>query len=187
MDLTTLRCYYRRGFHRGGEMRSGLVLALVLAGCAGGPVALESRFDPAEVAWFSARGTNAIAGTAILRTARGNAKTCAALPVTLFPASAYARERMRHLYGSEEEGFNPITGGRPADFTGDDPRYTATAKTTHCDARGRFWFSELPDGDYYLTTTVTWRERDFGLEQGGHLMRHVHVSTGETKEVLLAP
>jgi hypothetical protein len=169
-------------------MRSATVLAaLVLAGCAGDRVALESRFDPAEVAWFWARGTNAISGTAILRTARGNAKTCAALPVTLFPASRYARERMRHLYGSEDGGFNPLVGGRPADFTGDDPRYTATARTTHCDARGRFWFSELPDGEYFLTSSVTWRERDFGLDQGGHLMRRVRVSTGETKEVLLAP
>jgi hypothetical protein len=168
-------------------MRARAVLAVfVLAGCAGGPVTLQSRFDPGEVAWFAARGTNTIAGSAILRSFNGKAKTCVALPVTLMPVSAYARERMRYLYGAEDEGYNPRVGGKPADFGGDDPGYIATAKTTRCDARGRFSFSELPDGDYYLVTTVTWRDRAFGMESGGSLMQRVHVSTGETKEVLLA-
>lgn len=168
-------------------MRSKAIFAAVLlAGCSTGPVMLTSRFDPAEVAWFAARGTNTIAGNAIVRTARGTVKTCAADIVTLSPVSRYGRERMQALYGSDEEGFNPIVGGHPADFGGDDPRYLATARTTRCDAHGRFAFDELPDGDYYVVAMVTWRERGFGLEQGGYLMRRVHVSTGETKEVLLA-
>jgi hypothetical protein len=160
--------------------------AAALAGCAATPVALQNRFDPAEIAWFSARGTNAISGTAILRTTQGGIKSCAALAVTLFPVSAYARERMRHLYGGDDEGFNPLVGGIPADFASTDPRYEASAKSTRCDAHGRFWFNELADGDYYLVATVTWRERSYAIEQGGYLMRHVHVSTGETKDVLLA-
>jgi len=167
-------------------MRSWLAAGcIVLAGCAA-PVALQSRFDPAEVAWFAARGTNTIQGSAIMRSYNGTAKTCAALPVVLFPVSAYARERMMHLYGSDQEGFNPVLLGRPADFGGDDPRYLNTAKTTRCDARGRFAFTELPDGAYFLVGAVTWRERQAGLEQGGHLMQRVAVTTGETTEVLLA-
>ena len=43
-----------------------IILLALLAGCAA-PVALQSRFDPAEVAWFAARGTNTIEGTAIAR------------------------------------------------------------------------------------------------------------------------
>lgn len=160
-------------------------LCFILTGCTAGPVTLQSRFDPAEVSWFAARGTNAIQGTAILRTERGTVKNCAALPVMLFPDSTYARERLSLLYGSAEHGFNPYTGGRPADFTNDDPRYQATVKTVPCDAHGRFAFTELPDGDYFLVATVTWRER--GLVEGGSLMQRLHVSTGETKEVLLAP
>jgi len=167
-------------------MRSWLAAGcIVLAGCAA-PVVLQSRFDPAEVAWFAARGTNTIEGTAIARSYNGVAKTCAALPVVLFPVSAYARERMMHLYGSDQEGFNPVLLGRAADFGGDDPAYLGAAKTTHCDARGRFAFTELPDGAYFLVGTVTWRERQAGLEQGGYLMQRVQVTTGETKEVLLA-
>ena len=168
-------------------MRSKAVFAaLILAGCANQPVALQSRFDPGEVAWFTARGTNTIQGTAIVRNYKGAVKTCAALPVLLMPVSSYARERMRHLYESEQEGFNPLVGGRPADFGGDDQRYLDTVKTTRCDGRGRFAFSELPDGDYYLVATVTWRERQFGMDQGGMLMQRVAVKTGETKDVLLA-
>jgi hypothetical protein len=173
----------------GGEMRSKAVLAVagvILASCSSEPVTLQSRFDPTEVAWFVGRGTNTIEGSAIVRSYSGTVKTCAALPVMLFPVSAYARERMMHLYGSGEEGYNLLAGGRPADFTNDDPRYQAAVKTTRCDARGRFAFSELPDGDYYLVATVTWRERAQGMDEGGMLMRRVHVSTGETKDVLLA-
>ena len=169
------------------------LLAALTAGCAGigpnlmeGPVALQSRFDPAEVAWFSGRGSNTISGSAILRSYSGTIKTCAALPVVLFPVSAYGRERMRHLYGSETEGYNPQAGGHPADFVPDDPRYQTTAKTGRCDAHGRFVFANLPNGDYYLVATVTWRERPLGIDEGGSLMLRVKVADGDTRDVLLA-
>jgi len=163
-----------------------LVLGIaLLSGCAS-PVALHTRFRPQEVAWFSARGTNTIEGTAIARAYNGTAKTCAALSVTLFPASPYASERMVALYGSDQEGFNPILMGRPAAFDDDDPRYIQAAKTTRCDARGHFAFSELPDGDYFLVGEVTWHDRRAGLPQGGYLMRRIQIKAGETKEVLLA-
>jgi hypothetical protein len=158
---------------------------LWLSACSA-PVSLSTRFDPGEAAWFSARGTNIIQGTAIARAYNGAAKTCAALTVTLFPVSAYGAERMRALYGNDREGFNPILGGRPADFVQNDPRYLSTAKTTRCDAKGRFSFSELPDGDYFLTAEVTWRDRQMGLPQGGYLMQRLHVASGETKDLLLA-
>jgi len=162
------------------------VSCLVLCACAA-PVPLAARFDPREVAWFDGTGTNSIEGSAILRSDSGGVKNCAALPVVLFPASSYARERMRALYGSEEEGFNPILGGHPADFADDDPRYAATARKVRCDAHGRFAFHALPDGDYYLVALVTWKEgRYLRLEQGGYLMQHVQVQAGESKEVLLA-
>ncbi|MDR3528194.1 MAG: hypothetical protein P4L57_13045 [Rhizomicrobium sp.] len=164
---------------------SVLAIAMALSGCASS-VTLHTRFQPREVAWFAARGTNTIEGTAIARAYNGTAKTCAALPVTLFPVSAYARERMTALYDSDQEGFNPILMGRPARFDNDDPRYIQTAKTTRCDAHGHFAFGELPDGDYFLVGEVTWQDRRAGLLQGGYLMRRIHVAAGESKEVLLA-
>lgn len=162
-----------------------LLLGPILAGCAG-PVALQNKFEPREVAWFNTRGTNTIQGTAIARSLYGSAKTCAALPVTLFPVSAYAKERMRALYDSDQEGFNPILMGRPANFTGDDPRYAETAKTTRCDVSGHFAFRELADGEYFIVGEVTWQDRRAGLPQGGYLMRRVKVASGEIKDVLLA-
>jgi hypothetical protein len=163
-----------------------LLACFCLCACSA-PVPLTSSFDPKEVAWFSGTGTNSLAGTAIVRSDSGSVKTCAALPVMLFPVSAYAVERMRALYGNDEEGFNPIVGGRPADFADDDPRYLAAARTLRCDARGRFAFGALPDGDYFLVAQVTWKEgRYLVLEQGGYLMQRVHVQTGESKNVLLA-
>jgi hypothetical protein len=163
-----------------------LLACFCLCACSA-PVPQASHFDAKEVAWFEGTGTNSISGTAIIRTDGGSVKTCAALPVVLFPASAYAAERMRALYGSDEEGFNPLVGGKPADFVNDDPRYAATAHTVRCTAQGRFAFSALPDGDYFLVAQVIWKEgRYLGFEQGGYLMQRVRVQTGESKDVLLA-
>ena len=67
-----------------------LGLCLCLAACAE-PPALQSHFDPAEVVWFAARGTNTVHGTAIVRNYNGRIKTCSAQAVLLIPVSVYAR------------------------------------------------------------------------------------------------
>lgn len=167
-------------------MRAPIVVVLLGLTACSAPMALHSRFDPAEIAWFSRRGTNTIEGTAIARSYRGAVKTCAAQTVTLFPVSTYASERMTALYGNAKEGFNPVTAGRPADFEGDDPAYHEAARTMRCDGRGRFAFSELADGAYFVVAEVTWHDRRAGLEQGGYLMQRVEVASGETRDILLA-
>lgn len=162
------------------------LLPVLLAGCATvQPVGLATTFDPAEVAWFNAPGTNAIRGNAVLRTVGGAIKTCAGLDANLVPVSTYAAERFRKMYGDRDSGLLSATSG--LSFAATDPRYAAASRTTVCNSEGNFAFSELPDGDYYVTAKVIWGVpgRYITSYQGGYVMQRVTLKGGETKEIVL--
>ena len=62
--------------------------------------------------------------------------------------------------------------------------YAADAKQKVCNAQGFFKFENVADGEYFVTTDISWGQ--YGSE-GGWLMRPVRVSGGETVEIVLAP
>lgn len=160
-----------------------------LAGCANydvQPAHVAALYDPAEVAWSKAEGTNRIEGSALLRTQGGEVRTCAAFEVQLIPAAAYATERMMVRYLNPTRGFIRSLNVRPFN---DPAQYHADTRITICDAQGMFAFDKLPDGKYYIETTVDWSAYDstlgFTLRQGGLLMQQVELSGGETERVVL--
>lgn len=168
-------------------MKNALLgMMLALAGCATAPepIALGTSFNPTEVAWFNAPGNNTIRGNAVLRTVGGEVRTCAGLDARLSPVSTYATERVRALYGNSQSGFNRGSAG----FTATDPAYEEMQRHTRCDSEGRFTFSGLPDGEYYVIALVTWGvPMGYGMtsRQGGWLMQRVRVAGGETKDIVL--
>jgi hypothetical protein len=174
-----------------GLMRTILAAACVagvlgLAGCAT-PVKLMTTFDPSEVTWAQGSGTNAIRGSAVLRTVGGDTRTCAALPVMVIPDSGYARERINAIYGNLIRGYNPSFGGRPQTFTENDPRYLETGRRGTCDAQGAFAFSDLPDGTYFVVTAVIWKTSpDSFISQGGVLMQRVILAGGRAEMMVLS-
>lgn len=153
--------------------------------CATAPAALQHNFDPQEVAWFNGRGDNAIVGSAVMRTVGGDTRTCAGNVVIAYPDSAYARERAMYLYGSIDAGFNPAFMGRPARFENSDPRFDTTERRVHCDAQGFFEFTDLPNGSYFVITSITWTPQY--VVEGGWVMRRVEVSGGERERIVLTP
>lgn len=168
-------------------MKRALFLLFAISGCAAAPpVTLSSAFDPAEVAWFHQPGSNTILGNAVRRTVGGEARTCAALPAYLVPVSTYARERFLKMYGDADSGFLPATSGFK--FADTNAIYQANSRTVRCDAQGNFRFENVPDGDYYVTATVTWGVPLYGvtMHQGGVMMQKVSVRGGETKNIVLS-
>lgn len=149
------------------------------------PIQVQSRFDPQEVAWFSQAGSNTIRGSAVLRTVGGDVKTCGGLKVSLVPVSTYALERVRRSYGSDQRGYMPARKG--VNLVTPPPGYLQTTKETRCDADGDFTFPNLPDGDYFVVTMITWGipTRYFTRTEGGHLMQRVRLAGGQTAEVVL--
>jgi len=163
-----------------------LAFALAISGCVQQQqqVALTTSFNPSEFEWARKDGNNAISGFAVLRTVGGEARTCAGLPAYLGPDSAYTRERIMKIYGSTEKGTRAAND--PLKFTNDDASYRSILRETRCDGQGGFTFEKVPDGTWYVTTSVVWKANPSSpLFEGGNMMRRVEVRGGQTAKVTL--
>lgn len=161
-------------------------LALVLSGCAamiGRTVQITTPFFPEETKAKMAPGTNKVIGSALIRQQGGGVVTCAGIEVVLIPVTAYSTERMQHLYGSDQRGVNSGGPGSVRGFDQTPAAYLELMHKTLCDAQGMFEFADVGDGEYFVTTQVSWRV-GYNL-QGGNLMQRVKVSGGETKKIVL--
>ena len=163
----------------------------VLAGCVTTRrVTLSSHFDPLLAKSMLEKGKNSIKGSALIRQRGGGIVTCAGREVLLIPATDYAKERMRAIYGSDIKGFYDISnigfGKKLIKFTSTSPEYLKLKKKTICDAQGFFLFSDIKDGGYFVTTSIVWQISDLFYE-GGALMQYVNVAGGVTKNIVLAP
>ena len=163
---------------------AALLLGLILAGCAQfGPqdTALSTPIAPSEVDWARKSGPNSVSGIALLK-AGGTSHTCAGQSANLIPDSAYARARMAAIFGSEAKGMRAASLG-PAKFERDDPLYVSTLRTTRCDGSGTFSFARVPDGVWYVTSSVKWQ----GASQveGGSMMQRVELRGGRQVKVSL--
>jgi hypothetical protein len=152
---------------------------------------LKVVYDPAVAEWAEEEGENAIEGSALLRTRGGEVRTCAGGTVYLVAATVYAKERMMHLFGNVRRGFR--SANDPIRFVPETPAYHESARATTCDAQGEFSFEDLPDGDWFLTTTITWdvpqvlwSDSVVMTTTGGLLMKRVKVSDGDTEKVVLS-
>lgn len=156
---------------------------MLLAGCLGPEKVRQSvSFDPQEVESLLRSGSNTVKGSALINQVGGGSVTCAGRTVNLIPRSRYADERMEIIYGNllAGVGMRRIPESDPAS----ELAYMKTAKETVCNAQGFFIFEGLADGEYYITTQITWGQYN---EQGGNLMRSVTIAGGQTIEVVLSP
>jgi hypothetical protein len=160
----------------------GLILAV--AGCAQfapQEAALSTPIAPSEVDWARRSGANSVSGTAFLK-AGGTNHSCAGQSANLIPDSAYARARMAAIFGSEARGMRASSLG-PVKFERDDPLYVSTLRTTRCNPAGAFSFSGVPDGVWYVTSSVKWQEGS--QAEGGSMMQRVDLRGGRQVKVTL--
>src|SRR3954463_14743571 len=160
----------------------GLILAV--AGCAQlglQDTALSTPIAPSEVDWARRSGANTVSGIALIK-AGGTNHTCAGQSAMLIPDSAYARARMTAIFGNATKGMRAASLGAQK-FERDDPLYVSTLRTTRCDVAGSFSFPRVPDGVWYVTTSVKWQ--DASQVEGGSLMQRVDVRGGRLVKVVL--
>lgn len=164
-----------------------LSAAALLAGCVTPATVpsydIQASFDAAAAKAQLAEGPNTIKGSALIRQQGGGVVTCAGQQVYLIPATAYATERIRALYGNTERGINAAR--RNYRFNPDPPEYLSLVRTTRCDAQGSFTFERVADGPFYVSTQVSWTVAN--SLQGGNLMHFVSVKGGQTGSVVLSP
>jgi len=168
--------------------RSSLALlnalsVLVIVGAAGcatatiAPPTWSPTSESAEVEYqrYHPTGTGSVHGQAFLTKAGGAVVTAAGRTVTLDPATTIG-----------DEWWNKA--GKVwvfRDMTHPSPSFLKNRRVTTADAEGRFRFSSLPAGRYYLRTEVTWEVGGSIPTQGGLVGTTVEVKDATATEVIV--
>ncbi len=149
---------------------------LVLGSCATlKPPAERIAFPEQEYASMPETGTATVRGQAFLKTRGGDVKTAAGEEVLLNPVTNYSRQWYDVSY----------LGGRAP--TEPDPRYARYIRKTVADGEGRFTFSNVPAGQYYVVARVVWEApTGYGVAaQGGYVAKEISIEDGKTVDVIV--
>ena len=178
-----------------GRWITGLLAMALLSACAtegggggapapqaGPPRGGPAAFSAADFGWSRAAGKGAISGQLTYK-AGGVAYNCANAPVILTPETPWVRSRMMVLYRSDSAAAEPadeVRGRTPPERSQD---YSAFVRRTTCDATGRFAFTGLPDGSWFVITVARPPAGVAGREMA--LMRRVSIRGGNVVNVRL--
>jgi hypothetical protein len=123
--------------------RTVLFLAVVTA-CAHatGPAARESAFNEQEYAQYAYAGTGTITGQVVVRGEGGRTEPAQGSQVSLNPVTSYSTEWWNRT----------VVGG--LNLRSADEREQKYLRTTTTDVDGRFAFSDLPRGEYFVVAAL---------------------------------
>lgn len=156
---------------------AALLSACVVPPPAPREVVPRMAFPQAEYDALPKTGTGVVKGQAFMKTRGGDVKTAAGNPVVLNPVTSYSREWYSKAYMTMMNLDAP------------DSRQEAYLRRKTADASGRFTFENVPPGEYYVTTAVTWQAPTgykFAMqEQGGMLVEKIVVRNGETVDLVM--
>ena len=130
----------------------------------GGGGSASAAFRADDFSWSTRSGRGSIEGR-VAYSRDGQAFACTG-SVALTPDTPYTRARFQTLYGSTERAAIPEAVVRARTVENPSADYRSFVRSTTCQ-NGRFEFSGLPDGDWFIITPVS---------AGGDrivLMRHV--------------
>ena len=134
------------------------------------PAAATAAFRTSDFAWSTAPGTGRIEGQLSYRP-MGKVHSCAAAGVLLTPDTPWVRSRMNILYSSTEKAILPADEVRRRTPPERSQDYSSFVRRTSCDSAGRFSFSGLPDGTWYVITVA--RPQPAGSGSDIAIMRRV--------------
>jgi hypothetical protein len=159
-----------------------LFLAASLIGCAvpftnPQEPARRMAFPETEYLALPKTGNATIRGQAFLTTKGGDVKVAAGKRVLLNPVTSYSLEWYERSY---------VPSRRMEEA---DPKLDAYIRTQIADSGGRFAFKNVPAGEYFITTTITWEVttgyQGGGQVEGGMIAKRVKVNAGEEIEAIV--
>lgn len=148
---------------------------IVLAGCAPKAVPHNVAFDERELLPYASAAKASLVGQAFRKTAGGDVKFAAGELVELIPATRYVQE----WWEVEFIGGRPLVESAEA-----RAKLDAHSHATRADGNGNFEFAQVPAGDYYVITNVSWFVPSYG-QQGGKFGQKVTVRAGQQTKVIL--
>lgn len=112
----------------------------------------SAAFKAEDFDWSARAGRGSVDGR-VAYSRDGQAYTCTG-SVALTPYTPFTRARFRTLYGSIDRAAVPeaVVRARTVENPGAD--YRSFVRSTTCE-NGRFEFSGLPDGDWFIITPVS--------------------------------
>jgi len=170
---------------------AALIVALVLGGAVAAceTVPMDGGFGPGprpaptpgvfradDFAWSTASGRASIDGRIDYRR-NGRTFDCTG-SVGLTPDTPYTRARIRTLYGSTDRAAVPEAIVRARTVADPSADYRTYVRSTTCE-NGRFSFSGLPDGGWYIIAPVS-----AGGDDRVVLMRQVFTRGGRVSVTL---
>lgn len=118
----------------------------------GGAGPLSSAFNAQDFAWSAAPGRGSIDGQVAFNR-DGQAYACTG-SVALTPDTPYTRARFQTLYGSTDRAAIPEAVVRARTVENPSADYRSFVRSATCQ-NGRFEFSGLPDGGWFIITPVS--------------------------------
>ena len=114
-----------------------------------------STINKEEIAWSRGEGKTRIQGNSFIVDRlglNGTTHTCVGYEASLIPKSNLVEEYLNYLFPNLEESFWNLKGSIP--FKKMDENIDAGARRSKCDINGNFEFTNIPNGTYYLLTTI---------------------------------
>jgi len=156
-----------------------LVLFSVIVGCVPvTPPVQRIQFPLSEYKILETEGTGIVKGQAFLKTRGGDVKTAAGNLVFLNPVTSYSDQWYEMNYLLHKS------------LTVKDSRYDQyIVHKTIADADGKFEFTNVAPGAYYLVASVFW-EAPTGYQgslrrQGGYIAKKIKVENGKELKIIL--
>ena len=150
-----------------------LLLSLLCVSCVTtSPVVVQRvPYVESEYAKYKLPGTATITGQAFMKNMGGDVKYAAGNEVALNPVTSISTQWYKAFY----------LGGQTLSET--DSRYIAAIRFTTADGEGRFRFDNIPEGEYYITTNVTWYVGN--SKEGGWISKRVTIEDGQAYDIIL--
>lgn len=142
----------------------------------------NAEFRTSDFAWSTAAGKGRIEGQLRYK-ADGQPYSCADAGVVLTPETPWTRRRMEILYKSPSSATLLASDVRGRTPPGRSSDYSAFVKRATCDASGRFIFSGLPQGAWFVITVVKPAAGGAGQEMA--IMRRVTTDGAKATSVKL--
>jgi hypothetical protein len=136
----------------------------------------------ADFAWSTKPGKGQIQGQVAYK-AGGKTFVCSENGVILSPETGWVRRRMEILYQSGDHATEPAGEVRSRTPPERNPAYDQFVKRTQCDATGKFTFSNLADGAWYVISVVRTAPNVAAGEMA--VMRRVVIRNGAAVKVSL--
>jgi len=165
-------------------MRKLILLLLIFLGLVGCATiithppqwsSINDKIEAEYVPYFSG-GTGSVIGQAFLTQAGGGVVKAAGRTVTLDPATTVGNEWWAKAGKFWVHRY----------ITPPSPNFQKARKSTIADADGKFKFSNLSAGKYYVRTEVTWETGGNYPTQGGLVGDMVEVQKDKVTEVILS-